>query len=44
MVMRLGVKELALEFRRERPPAGAVVEAGVEGVDEEILLRLAVCV
>ena len=33
----------AFEFRRERPPPGAVVDAGVEGEDEEILLRLDVC-
>ena len=41
---RFGVKAFAFEFRRERPPPGAVLDAGVEGVDDEMLPRLAVWV
>ena len=40
----MGVNALAFEFSRESPPPGAVVDAGVEGKDEETLLRLVVCV
>ena len=42
MTTRFGVKVFALELRRERPPPGAVLDAGVDGVDEDTLLRLAV--
>ena len=41
---RLGVNAFAFEFNLERPPPGAVVDAGVEGEEEETLLRLAVWV
>ena len=41
---RFGVKVVAFELRRERPPPGVVDVAGVEGGDEETLLRLVVCI
>ena len=34
IVTRFGVNELAFEFRRDRPPPGALVVAGVGGVEE----------
>ena len=43
IVTRFGVNVFAFEFNRERPPPGAVLEAGVGGVDET-LERLDVCV
>ena len=39
-----GVNALAPEFNRVRPPPGAFEDAGVDGVEEEMLLRLAVWV